>query len=138
MIHYKFNIEEKCFLKVCDLYKITGWWKDPCSSEQISKLISGSFCFLTVWDNEKLVGFGRAISDGFNDAYLQDIFVDEDYRKRGIAGNIVNKLTNYCKENKITWVALIATSGSVNLYEKQGFRKMSDHTPMQYHFSTLN
>lgn len=131
-INYKFDIEEQDFLKICDLYKITGWWKDSCSSEQVSKLISGSFCFLTVWNEENLVGFGRVISDGFNDAYIQDVFVNENFRKQGIAGNIISKLIDYCKNKNINWIALIAAPGSVSVYEKSGFKKMIDHTPMQF------
>jgi spermidine synthase len=132
MTNYKFNNEERDFLKICDLYKIAGWWKESCSSEQISNLISGSFCFLTAWNEDKLVGFGRVISDGFNDGYIQDVYVDENFRKQGIAGNIISKLTEYCKEKNINWIALIAAPGSVTLYEKFGFEKMIEHTPMQF------
>jgi spermidine synthase len=132
MTNYKFNIEEKDFLKICDLYKMAGWWKESCSSEQISKLVSGSFCFLTAWNENELVGFGRVISDGFNDGYIQDVYVAENFRKQGIAGNIISKLTEYCKEKNINWIALIAAPGSVTLYEKLGFEKMIDHSPMQF------
>ena len=132
MINYKFNIEEKEFLKICDLYKIAGWWKESCSSDQISKLISGSFSFLTAWNEDKLVGFGRVISDGFNDAYIQDVYVDENYRKQGVAGTIISKLAEYCNSKKINWIALIAAPGSVTMYEKLGFEKMINHTPMQF------
>jgi spermidine synthase len=131
-IDYKFETAEKDFLKICDLYKIAGWWKESCSSEQISKLISGSFCFLSAWNENKLVGFGRVISDGFNDGYIQDVYVAENFRKQGIAGNIISKLTEYCKEKNINWIALIAAPGSVTLYEKLGFEKMIDHSPMQF------
>jgi spermidine synthase len=132
MINYKFDIGKKEFLKICDLYKIAGWWKESCSSDQISKLISGSFCFLTAWNEDKLVGFGRVISDGFNDGYIQDVYVAKNFRKQRIAGNIISKLTEYCKEKNINWIALIAAPGSVTLYEKLGFEKMIDHTPMQF------
>jgi spermidine synthase len=131
-IDYKFETGEKDFLKICDLYKIAGWWKESCSSDQISKLISGSFCFLSAWNEDKLVGFGRVISDGFNDGYIQDVYVVENFRKKGIAGNIISKLTEYCKDKNINWIALIAAPGSVTLYEKLGFEKMIDHTPMQF------
>lgn len=132
MIKYKFKIEEKDLLKVCDLYKMSGWWKGACSFEQIYKLMSGSFCFITAWKGEKPVGMGRVISDAFNDAYIQDIFVDENYRKRGIAANIVKKLMNYCASKNIRWIALIAAPGSVGVYERSGFKKMAGHTPMQF------
>ncbi|MCL5017428.1 MAG: GNAT family N-acetyltransferase [Patescibacteria group bacterium] len=131
-IKYKSKIEEKEFSKVCDLYKMSGWWKKSCSFEQISKLISGSFCFVTAWSGDDLVGMGRALSDAFNDAYIQDIFVDENYRKKGIATGIVKELLNYCISKNIQWIALIAAPGSVSVYEKTGFKKMDGYTPMQF------
>lgn len=132
MIKYKFKIKDEDFLKVCDLYKKSGWWKGPCSFEQISKLISGSFCFVTVWEGDELVGMGRALSDAFNDAYIQDIFVDKNYRKRGIATDIVKKLVDHCISKNIQWIALIAAPGSVGVYEKTNFKKMEGYTPMQF------
>ena len=90
-----------------------------------------SFCFLTAWDGEILAGMGRVISDGYSDAYIQDIFVDETYRKQGIASEIVKSLTQYCQSRKVNWIALIAAPGSVNLYENLGFKVMKDHTPMK-------
>ncbi len=133
MIKYKFDTDEKDFIKICTLYQMARWWQGTCSSEQIARMISGSLCFLTAWQEDQLVGMGRAISDSSDDAYLQDIFVDKNYRKQGIATNIINRLTDYCLSKNINWIALIATPGSVDLYEKSGFKKMPDHTPMQFY-----
>ena len=132
MIDYKFQIADTDFIKICDLYKKAGWWEEPCSSDEVSKLIASSFCFLSAWEADKIVGMGRVISDAFSDAYIQDVFVAENYRKQGIAGEIVSRLINYCQDNKIYWIALIAAPGSESMYEKLGFEKMADHIPMQF------
>jgi len=130
MIKYKFEIEDCDLSKICDLYKMAGWWEESCSPEQISKLMSNSFYFILAWEDNKIVGLGRVISDSFSDAYIQDVFVDENYRKQGIAGKIVGRLIDYCRENNIHWIALIAAPGSVGVYENLGFEKMIGHTPM--------
>jgi aralkylamine N-acetyltransferase len=130
MINYKSEIENSDLSKLCDLYKSAGWWDEPCSPEQISLLISNSFYFLTAWDDDKLVAMGRVISDAFSDAYIQDVFVKENYRKQGIAGILVGRLRDYCLGNNIHWIGLIAAPGSAGLYEHLGFEKMIDHTPM--------
>jgi aralkylamine N-acetyltransferase len=132
MLQFKFEIEESDLIKVCELYKVAGWWDEPCSPEQISRLVTESFCFLSVWEEDKLLGMGRVISDSFSDAYIQDVFVMEGYRKQGIAKKLVGKLIEYCKNKNINWIALIAAPGSVSVYEKLGFEKMIDHTPMQF------
>jgi aralkylamine N-acetyltransferase len=133
MIKYTFETPEDDFIKICDLYKMAGWWDGPCSSDQVSRLIANSFCFLSAWDEGQIVGMGRVISDSFSDAYIQDVFVDGKYRKQGIAGNMVGRLTDYCQKKNIHWIALIAAPGSVGVYERSGFKKMKDHTPMQFH-----
>lgn len=130
MINYKSKIEDSDLSKLCDLYKLSGWWDEQCSPDQVSRLIANSFYFLTAWDDGNLVGMGRVISDSFSDAYIQDVFVDENYRKQGIAGKLVGRLTDYCLENNIQWIGLIAAPGSVGIYEHLGFQKMIDHTPM--------
>jgi aralkylamine N-acetyltransferase len=130
MIDYKSEIQDKDLTKVCELYKMAGWWDEQCSQEQVSKLMSESFYFLSAWEEDNIVGMGRVISDSFSDAYIQDVFVDEHYRNKGIAGKLVGRLVDYCYENNIQWIALIATPGSAGLYEKLGFEKMIDHTPM--------
>jgi spermidine synthase len=130
MIRYKSKPEDTELNKLCDLYKLAGWWDEQCSPEKVSRLIAGSFYFLTAWDDAEIVGMGRVISDSFSDAYIQDVFVAEKYRKQGIAGILVGRLTDYCRQNSIQWIGLIAAPGSVGLYEKLGFEKMIDHTPM--------
>ena len=132
MIIYKLKIENADLMQVCGLYKMAGWWKEPCSPDQVSRLISSSFCFITAWEEDNLVGMGRVISDSYSDAYIQDVFVHNNYRNQGIAGNIVSSLIKHCQENNIHWIALIATPGSSGIYEKLGFEKMIDHTPMQF------
>lgn len=130
MITYKSKIDDTDLSKLCDLYKMAGWWDDQCSPAKVSKLISCSFYFLSAWDGDKLVGMGRVISDAYSDAYIQDVFVAENYRKQGIAVKLVGSLTDYCLQNNIQWIGLIAAPGSVGIYAHLGFEKMIDHTPM--------
>ena len=132
MITYKYNTEASDLPMICSLYKKAGWWEGECSAEQVTNLLKDSFCFLTAWDAEILVGMGRVISDRYSDAYIQDIFVDEAYRKQGIASEIVRNLTKYCQERNVNWIALIAAPGSTSVYEKLGFKTMIDHTPMKF------
>jgi len=130
MIRYKSEIGESDLSKLCDLYKLTGWWDEQCTPGKVSTLVANSFYFLTVWDDEKIVGMGRVISDSFSDAYIQDVFVNENYRRQGIAGELVGRLRDYCMQKNIQWIGLIAAPGSVGIYEHLGFEKMMDHTPM--------
>ena len=79
----------------------------------------------------KLVGMGRAISDRTSDAYIQDVFVMKSARGRGVATEIVRRLSLRLRIDGLDWIGLIAADGTWPLYAKQGFAKMKRHDPMR-------
>lgn len=117
---------------IFQLYIEGGWWKveDRKSILLIDDVIKNSFCFAGAFDQEKLIGMGRVISDGFSDAYIQDVIVTANYRGRGIGKMIINEIVRFLKENKISWIALIAQPGTSKFYSELGFKEMKDYTPM--------
>lgn len=135
----KKNIEIK-FVKnwpekeIIELYKAGGWWKDHYYSKGIKPLIQGSFAFVVVVDNlkGKTIGMGRIISDGTSDAYIQDLVVLPQYRKRGIGKKLVETLLNHCLSNGLIWIGLISEPGQDGFYESLGFKNMKNHIPMLY------
>lgn len=130
MIRYEF-VKNLPTEEVVELYKSGGWWEEiPHSREIIPLMISGSFCFLAVFHEKKLVGMGRAISDGVSDAYLQDIVVRKEYRGLYIGKEIVTRLVNFCVERKLEWIGLIAEAGLENYYKTLGFEKLIGSTAM--------
>jgi spermidine synthase len=125
------NVEPACEAVVC-LYKDAGWWSDDWGVEFIPAMIKGSFCFATAYDGNEVVGMGRAISDGVSDAYIQDIIVLKDYRRRGIGAGIVKALTAFLEARGIDWIALVGEPGTEPFYMKCAFRKMRGYIPMKY------
>ena len=116
------------------LYRHAGWW-EPAESEDpilIQRLIEGSLCCYGAMDSGRLVGFGRAISDGVADGYIQDVVVLDSHRKRGIATRIVQKILDDLSGRGISWIGLIATPGSMELYRRLGFSPLVGHTPMRF------
>ena len=120
--------------EIVELYKSGGWWKESYNPSEINRLIRGSFAFAIAFDNntKKAVGMGRILSDGVSDAYIQDIVVLNEYRKKGIGKEIVKTLIKYCKNKKINWIGLIAEPDQYDFYEKLGFKTMRNYTPMKY------
>lgn len=131
MITYKSKLSQNDYIKLCSLYSETGWLIAPCTPELIEKLVVNSFYFLSAWDGERLVGMGRVISDGQSDGYLQEIYVHIDYRKQGIARNIIRQLIDNCLERGVKWLALIAAPGATEVYKKLGFEVMDGYVPMK-------
>jgi len=118
---------------VVELYRAGGWWReDPAWRAAIPGMIRGSFCFLVAREGARLVGMGRAISDGVSDAYIQDVVVVADHRGRGVGQEIVRRLTERCLAAGITWIGLVAEPGTEAFYEPLGYGVMAGHVPMRY------
>ncbi len=112
------------------LYKGAGWWEETDDFSFLDKLVKNTFCFIGAFNNGKMVGMGRAISDGVSDAYIQDVTVLPEYRNKGIGGAIIKELVNYLKENKLSWIGLVGEPGTQSFYERLGFKVMKNYIPM--------
>jgi len=77
-------------------------------------------CF--VFDNEKLIGVGRALADGVDCSYLCDVAVHPDYQGMGLGKEIINKLKEFSAGHKK--IVLYANPGKEGFYQKLGFMRM--------------
>jgi len=121
-------------IEIVNLYKAGGWWKDHYNPSGLKYLIKGSLAFAIAFDNnsKKAIGMGRLISDGFSDAYIQDLVVLDEFRNKGIGRRIVKELIEFCKKKQIHWVGLIAEPNQDRFYENLGFKPLKDYIPMKY------
>ena len=112
--------------EIVELYRAGGWWMDHYSPAGIPDLIKGSFAFAVALEKAtgRAVGMGRAISDGASDAWLQDIVVLKDHRRRGIGREIAGKLLQHCLDRGLAWVGLVAEPGSGRFYGSLGFETL--------------
>jgi len=118
--------------EIAALYKAGGWWKEEYKTEDLPRLILGSFAFAVATDSKtgRTVGMGRVIADGVSDGYIQDLVVLPEYRKSGIGTQIVASLVSRCLQSGITWIALIAEPDTEKFYGPLGFRPMEGHVPL--------
>jgi len=127
----QWNIED-----IISLYKAGKWWKPGSDTTIIPTLIKNSFAFAVAINNRtyNAVGMGRVLSDGISDAYIQDVVVLEEWRKRGIGKKIIQTLINYCLSKQVTWIALISEPGQDVFYQPLGFKEMKEYIPMIYEY----
>lgn len=93
----------------------------PLPSEIRKKSFENSHTVVFVYDNEKLIGIGRAISDGVYEAALYDVAVIPQYQGKGIGNMIVQNIMNHLPDCNFI---LYAVPGKERFYEKFDFRKM--------------
>lgn len=85
------------------------------------KAFENSYTVVFIFDNEKLIGFGRAISDGAYQAGIYDVAVIPEYQGKGIGKIIVDTILKTIPQCN---VILYAAPGKDAFYEKLGFRRM--------------
>jgi GNAT superfamily N-acetyltransferase len=120
---------------VVDLYKAGGWWREePGAREVIPRMVTGSFCFMVAREAEggRIVGMGRAISDGCSDAYIQDVVVLHPWRRHGIGRELVSRLARYCADRQLAWIGLVAEPGTQAFYASLGFGALEGYQPMLF------
>jgi hypothetical protein len=72
-----------------------------------------------------MVGFARVISDHITFAYLLDVFILENFRKRGLSIELLNNIFSHPDlKNVKKW--MLATKDAHNLYRKFGFEVIGD------------
>ena len=119
---------------IINLYKQAGWWQNEDDADRsfVDRIISETFVFSIAKYGERIIGMGRAISDGVSDAYIQDVTVLKEYRQKGIGGMIIKHIVKELQERKIGWIGLISEPGAENFYKDLGFEVMENHTPYIY------
>jgi ribosomal protein S18 acetylase RimI-like enzyme len=80
-----------------------------------------SHTVIFVYDDEKLIGFGRAISDGVHQAAIYDVAVLPEYQGNKIGKEIVENILNSIPQCNFI---LYASPGKESFYEKLNFKKM--------------
>jgi len=115
------------------LYGEADWWHPtPEDADTIARLVAGSHCFVTAVRDGRIVGMGRAISDGISDAYIQDVVVLPTHRRRGVGRRIVTTLVDRLIDDGVAWIGLVAEGASHRFYQSLGFQPLNRMTPMRY------
>jgi len=120
--------------EIVELYKAGDWWQESAEARAIIPgMIKGSLCFMVARALDgRIVGMGRAISDGFSDAYIQDVVVLKTHRGSGIGRELIKRITQFCKARNISWIGLIAEPGTYEFYENLGYGPLVGYQPMLY------
>lgn len=117
-----------------ELYRQAGWWREsdrtPDGNRWIDALVRGSFCFVGAFAGGRLIGMGRAISDGASDSYIQDVTVLPAFRGRGLGAAIIRRLVEELRARRIGWIGLVAEPGTEPFYRRLGFAALAGHVPM--------
>ncbi len=106
---------------VRELYDHVGWTR-PASEEALPEVLKAGPA-VGAWDGDKLVGFVRALSDGYLVAYVEDVMVHKEYRRSGVGRELMVRLLK--EIGSVAKVNLFCEAPVVRFYEGRGFRQTS-------------
>jgi len=114
-----------------------SYWAEGISSDIVKKSIDNSLCF-GVYNQAKLVGFARVISDFATFAYLADVFIIPEERGKGLSKWLIKLIVEHPQLQGLRRFTL-ATQDAHGLYAQFGFtlfdmpeRWMNRHNPDVY------
>ena len=88
-------------------------------AERIDAMLQNADLLISAWDDDRLVGIARAVTDYTYGCYLSDLAVDEDWQRRGIGQELLATLKQalhpQCK------IILLAAPQAVDYYPHIGF-----------------
>ena len=89
------------------LFQQTDWARRR-SPLDIQQMLDRSQLTLGVWDDDRLIGFARVVTDDLYRAWIEDLVVDHAYRKQGIASLMLEKLLKRLEHIELVMLDCIA------------------------------
>lgn len=100
-----------------------GW--ETRKNNIIDEALRNTLYSLCVYDDDKLIGYGRIIGDKTIFLYIQDVMVIPEYQNKhigtGIVKNLLEQINTYKKINPDIRTYLGASKGKESFYENFGF-----------------
>ena len=100
-------------------YLARSYWAEGVPQEIVDRSIDNSLAF-ALFDGEKQIGFARIITDRATFAYVADVYVLEEYRRRGLARWLMDTILAHPELQGLRrWI--LTTRDAHGLYAKVGF-----------------
>ncbi|MCM3039469.1 GNAT family N-acetyltransferase [Paenibacillus motobuensis] len=118
------NEPPKDFGQLLSLYESLGWNSLKLSVNDLKQMCNQSWYAIYAFDDQKLVGMGRIISDGVITGIICGLCVLPSYQSSGIGKEMLNRMIAHCEQNRVI-PQLLCTESLESYYESFGFRKFT-------------
>jgi ribosomal protein S18 acetylase RimI-like enzyme len=109
-----------------DLYKLqalfnqSAFWAVDRQLADLQMAIDRSEPVVSAWDEDRLIGFARATSDGVYRATIWDVVIDNDYQRLGLGRKLVTMILEHPCMQRVEKIYLMTTHQQ-SFYERLGF-----------------
>jgi GNAT superfamily N-acetyltransferase len=99
------------------------YWAAGRTIDEVQTTIDASVCFGIYLDDIQ-IGFARVITDYVVFAYVMDVFIDQNHRRKGYSSILINSMMTEPKLQQVK-IWRLATSDAHFLYKKFGFNSLA-------------
>lgn len=110
--------------QIIELYENAGLPRPTHDTERIGKMYANANLIVSAWENDKLIGVSRSITDWVWCCYLADLAVRKDCQSSGIGKQLV-KITKE-KAGEQSMVLLLSVPTAMEYYPKIGMQKVDN------------
>ncbi len=101
-----------------------SYWAEDIPFETVKRSIDGSSCF-GMYYYGKQIGFARVVTDHATFGYLADVFIDENYRGKGLSKWLMEVIMAHPHlQGFRRW--MLGTRDAHRLYEQFGFEPLEN------------
>ena len=111
------------------LLDANSFWAQGRSPQSLKRMLHSSQAAVSAWKGGKLIGFGRATSDGLFRAVLWDVVVAESHQSKGLGRRMVQNLLQTPALRRVERVYLMTTN-SAGFYCQLGFETVGSQQLM--------
>ena len=104
-----------------------SYWSPGVLMETVKKAAENSLCF-GIYNNDKgnrQIGYARVITDKATFAYLADVFIDENYRGKGLGKWLIEMIIAHPELQNLRRI-ILTTKDAHKLYEQCGFTSITN------------
>nr|BFD33689.1 hypothetical protein GTC16762_33080 [Pigmentibacter ruber] len=114
-IESSWNLVKNCF------------WSEEIPYVKFKSALNNSlnFCIVNV-NSGHICGFGRVITDYYTYAYLCDVVIHPEYRKKGLGNILIDNILNHKDLQGLKTINLRTTKEAKKIYIKNGFKLAKD------------
>jgi aralkylamine N-acetyltransferase len=118
---YDKNLDLESWLR---FYYLCDWYRGG-TIRHLEAVRGYAYLIVTAWIAEQMVGSLTVLSDGVNDAIIEDVVVHPEYRHQGIGSELVRQALSRLKHIPAGFIKLESVPGVDPFYEQLGFVRSS-------------
>jgi len=122
-INYRFDIIPSAE-DIAEIYDDAGLNRPTHDKPRLAQMYAHANLVITAWDQEKLVGVARSLTDFCYCCYLSDLAVLKDYQKKGIGKQLIHLTKEKIGDDSM--LLLLSAATAMDYYPKVGMETVKN------------